>query len=339
MSDVILVDRQRLTPTGVRLAGRSLLLGAALLLAPTVGRAQPLVPLVDGSEAAASLPAAARTGDGTACRSEMRLTLATVAADQADAPWGTAVPAKAWPSLFLASETVARYLRASLGAADGQLPVPVDSGFNWRMLDGHLHVVAYRDGSVRHWFSADVPRHAPRPPFAGSDLGERMLAEALDSAQRAGEAFTWPEDVRADSIAFLLRYAWPMPTRDTLTYRPMPVRHAAPVAPLRVPEVLPAVVKKMATIGYPPAAENAKARALVRMQYVIDTTGRAVPESIHHVWDKDVPPLEGRRKRIYDQFVIASRSAVARSEFEPAVIGRCVVPMKVEQEFQFELRE
>jgi hypothetical protein len=73
------------------------------------------------------------------------------------------------------------------------------------------------------------------------------------------------------------------------------------------------------------------------MRFVVDTTGRADPETIRDVYPVGEPPLSERDKVAYDAFVLATRRAIQDGVYEPARLGGCLVRQRVQQPFTFGL--
>ena len=314
-------------------------IAALIAIATLPAHAQPIVPLIDGAEAVAALSA---TSGGNAARrctdwpNDGRGTIATVIAARAGSPWVAGIPVAAWPALADLTDSVAARLRDRLGARPGFIASPPDSTFNWRQLGSHLHVVAYRTGSMRWWIAGETPFHAPMNDSAAV-IGERMLASALDTVVRGGGGLRWPAAVTEDSIAFLLRFAWPLPTRDTAKYELIEAPHAAPVAAILVPVITAVEQRRAPRVGYPYSAQRGGASGMIRLQFTVDTTGRVDPESIKDVWDTPAPKPQGALGSYYKDFVNAARQGVLKARYAPATIGSCPVPMPVVQEFSFSL--
>jgi hypothetical protein len=248
----------------------------ALAASPAALGAQPIVPMLDGAEVAAAL--AESRGNPAEARScldwpaDGRPTIATVLAERAGAPWEVDIDERAWPSLIQFTERVAASMRARLGAQPGRLASPPDSVFNWRQLGGHLHLVAYRTGILLWWPAGSTPFHSPMRD-SGSVVGEQMLADAVEAAFQAGGGLAWPDSVKGDSIAFKLRFAWPLPRRDTAGLEPIAARHAAPIAPLLVPIVSEVEQVQESRIRYPRVAQDEGFQALIRLQYTVTRRG------------------------------------------------------------------
>ena len=73
----------------------------------------------------------------------------------------------------------------------------------------------------------------------------------------------------------------------------------------------------------------------VRLQFVIDTAGRAVPSTVHDVWPANEPALAGPQRFAYDSVVRVMRLALAGARFAPAHIGGCPVSQLVQQAFTY----
>ena len=246
------------------------------------------------------------------------------------------------PSLALIAQSVATRVRAELGAAVDSVPrldslvAAAGSAARrdttipkwWARIDSAgIRVVARRDGSLR-W----TPLRAPASPIAD------LLDRGLTDAQRAGETFIPAEVFTADSLVFTLDYAQPF---DVVGGRVRPRAYGA--ATLVAFTLKTAVEKQAATVPgtfeprYPKAAREEGANAFVRMSFVVDTTGRAIPSTIHDVWPNDRPRNAGRLGAFYEQFAVAATTAVVRARFSAAEIAGCKVRQWVEMPMTFTL--
>jgi hypothetical protein len=73
----------------------------------------------------------------------------------------------------------------------------------------------------------------------------------------------------------------------------------------------------------------------VRLQFVIDTAGRAVPSTIRDVWPANETRLVGPPRFAYDSVVRVMQLALGGARFVPARIGRCAVSQLVQQAFTY----
>lgn len=200
---------------------------------------------------------------------------------------------------------------------------------------GHdLIVVWHRDGQLTsHVDDESNPRFSERN-FAGA----RLLARALDSAQKAGDVFlNWPGNARGDSIQFRISLrASEAEVSGKIDQPPMVL--GIPVMSIDVQSEEPVKILKAPQLTYPSYSEAGHATGLVLMQFVVDTSGRADMSTVHDLWPKDKPRLVDERSEYYREFRRAAEEAIARARYVPAKIGGCPVRQMVEQPFSFELR-
>ena len=71
------------------------------------------------------------------------------------------------------------------------------------------------------------------------------------------------------------------------------------------------------------------------LEFVIDSSGHPVQETMHDVWPRDKPRLMGETEKAYEEFVAASEAAVRDWKFYPARIGACHVPQIVQLPMQY----
>ena len=280
---------------------------AVALSAPATMTAQRAVRCVD------SIPAAAMT----------RVPV-YAAAEVADAvPVSTAVVA----SVDLHTQALAEQLRALLGAAPGQLP-PGDPVIGWRQLDHQLRVTAHRDGRLA--WRVEAPAWLSDQSLG--DEGARQLARALDTARRNGEVFVWDDALQRDSLTWIVRLE-PAALAVSGTITPPRLRAGFPVFTVPSPAIEPADVERMRT-SFPMVSIRGFA-GTVRLQFVIDTTGRAVPSTIRGIWPPNEARLVGPPAFAYDSLVRIMRISLEAARFMPARIGRCTIAQLVQQAFTY----
>jgi hypothetical protein len=245
----------------------------------------------------------------------------------ADVVGADAVTPSAIASMDLLTQAVAEQARTLLGAGPGQLP-PGEPSITWRQLEHQLSVVAYRDGRVT-W--------RVQPPIWVSahntgDSAAQHLARALSAARGKGEAFLWDDDLKRDSLTWLMRLE-PALLAERGAVTPPSLRAGFPVFSVLTPAILPADVERMRT-NYPMVRIRGFA-GTVRLQFVIDTGGRAVSSTIHDVWPAGEARLVGPPRFAYDSVVRVMQLALEGARFAPARIGRCAVSQLVQQAFTY----
>jgi hypothetical protein len=245
----------------------------------------------------------------------------------ADLVEGDVVSAAVLASIDLFTQATAEQARTLLGAAANQMP-PGEPTITWRQLDHQLRVVAHRDG--RLGWRVEAPAWLSDQSLG--DSGVRHLGRAIDDAKRTGEAFLWNDDLVRDSLAWLIRLE-PARLGEDGVVRPPTLRSGFPVFHVLAPAILDAGVDRLRT-NFPMVRIRGFA-GTVRLQFVIDTAGRADPSSIRSVWPANEPRLIGPPAFAYDSIVRVMRGAVKDARFAPARVGSCTINQLVQQSFTY----
>jgi hypothetical protein len=230
-------------------------------------------------------------------------------------------------SMDMLTQAVAEHARALLGAGPGQLP-PGEPTITWRHLEHQVHIVAHRDGRLT-WRVAPPPWVSER---STGDSAAQHLVRALAAARAKGESFLWDDALRGDSLTWLIRLE-PAALAEDGTVTPPVLRAGFPVFSVLAPALLPADVEQMRT-NYPMVRIRGFS-GTVRLQFVVDTAGRAVPSTIRDVWPSGEARLVGPPRFAYDSVVRVMRLALEGARFVPARIGRCTVSQLVQQAFTY----
>ena len=230
-------------------------------------------------------------------------------------------------SMDLFTQSVAEQARRLLGAGASELP-PGEPIVTWRQLDHQLRIVAYRDGRVA-W--RVMPPVWPSQVSMGG-AGVRHLGAALDEARRKGELFVWDESLARDSVTWVVRLE-PSTVSEAGVVSAPSLRAGFPVFSILTPPVVPPDVERIRT-NFPMVRIRGFA-GTVRLQFVIDTGGRAIPESVRGVWPPSEPRLVGPPAFAYDSLVRVMRGALTAARFAPGRVGPCVVSQLVQQAFTY----
>jgi hypothetical protein len=230
-------------------------------------------------------------------------------------------------SMDVLTQAVAEQARALLGATAGQLP-PGDPQIGWRQLEHQVLVVARPDGR----FTWRVQSPAWLSDQNIDDAGARHLTRALEAARVQGEAFLWDEALRRDSVSWLVRLE-PAVLSEDGTVTPPSLRAGFPVFTVLAPAIQSADVERIRT-NYPMVRIRGFS-GTVRLQFVIDTAGRAVPSTIRGVWPANEARLVGPQKFAYDSVVRVMRLSLEDARFAPARVGRCTISQLVQQAFTY----
>ena len=231
-------------------------------------------------------------------------------------------------SAELLLQEVATRLQTLLGAKPGYLPEG-EPTVTWRSLGLPLFVKAYRGGRI-----------TPGVPVGRADAAAAaVLARALDLVLPEASPFLWGADSLRDSVSFQIELAWPT-VDSTGKVTPLQLKHTGvPLFSVAHPwerQVWPKADNRGPR--YPEAARSAGYEALVKMQFIIDTSGRAVPSSMRDLWPDTLPPLQGEQRRVYEAFVEEVRRVLPAMRFYPAEIGGCKTAQQAVMPFMFSLR-
>lgn len=226
---------------------------------------------------------------------------------------------------FMAQE-VAESMRTRMGGSPDSM-ANGDGVVRAGSVPAELVVVAHPDGSVQ--------RHATS--MTGDTTATVLLTKAFDAARADGDAMLiWPDGYSADSIIVRLAlHALPVKREGSMAvqYRAHP---AFGVFRMSYYIETPALAKpNNPDPVYPFTDRLHRVGGTLMLRFVVDTNGRAVPETIRDVWPPDTPKLTGELLRYYQGFVDASRRAVATWKFSPARIGDCPVRQIVQLPIQY----
>ena len=226
----------------------------------------------------------------------------------------------------LMAQQLAESMRASMGAspdslADGDKTVGVGS------VPTVLIVIARPDGSVQRRASS----------MTGDTTAAAILLRAFDTARANGDALlVWPDGYGADSIIVRLELlSLPVKHEGSLMVQ-YGAHPAFGVFRLSVLTFVPALAKpNNPDPVYPFVDQLHRVGGTLMLQFVVDTNGRAEPETMHDVWPPNRPKLTGDLLRYYERFVEASERAVATWKFSPAHMGSCLVKQIVQMPIRY----
>jgi hypothetical protein len=294
------------------------LLGA-LLLAPLAGALRAQAPAAPRPSCFDSIPPSALTRVGVYTHAWLPAPL-----DQREQPLVA--------SIDVFAQTVATAVRQLLHAQKDELPRG-DPGFSWRVIEPSVSVIAYRDGRYR----GEVAQSPAWSAWTLSAAGAELLLLAMDSLRAGGDAFFWDGEVPGDSVAFTLSLAAASVAPGGQVSLPT-MRNGFPTMSLPVPTEEPVRALQQQRPFYPPELQATGYRGSLVMQYLVDTDGSVVEESVHDVWPVS-RPRPGRSDGIaYQSFFNAVRRALLGSRFHPGRLGGCPVRQLVTQPFEFSIR-
>ncbi|GJG87492.1 hypothetical protein tb265_26730 [Gemmatimonadetes bacterium T265] len=238
------------------------------------------------------------------------------------------------------AQAVATRIRTRLGGspdamphADSMLGALLRDSASRQVWSGGLHGAELRVVMRRAGGMSWPPALTSATPAI--TLLDRALAEAKDS----GDVFVADEQFTSDSLPFTLGYAYGVASDKG---KVLPQAYGPPTMVAFMMRYQ--VEKQAATVPgtlwaeYPDAARHGRANAVVTLQFVVDTTGRADLSTVRDLWPKDLPRLTGLVGDYYAQFVTAATDGVRRARFYPAEIAGCKVKQLVQLPFTWTLK-
>jgi hypothetical protein len=216
---------------------------------------------------------------------------------------------------------------SALGSAPPYLPNG-EPRVTWHEIGGGLLLTWHRDGGLTWTINAD----SGGPPRDSASLAH-VVGRSLAATVASGEVFlAWPPEAMNDSVQFDVGFTRARVKPDR-TLEPVGAPLAIPILGVRAPWETPVMVLKLAHPVYPQELQREGAGATVRVEFVVDTTGRADVTTIRDAWPPWRPRLTGRLGTYYDQFYAAAARSIANARFEPATIAGCKVRQLVVQPF------
>jgi TonB family protein len=228
----------------------------------------------------------------------------------------------------LFAQSVSERLRSLLHAGPGKLPVgePV---ITWRTRERALRIIVDRDG---RFVTRPPPSMREGPDLPGTIERSRLLAAAVDSLRADGELLAFTAGP-ADSVAFDLLLS-PGTFGEFGKPTPPVMRVGFAVAALLMPVEDTVRVIDLPAPAYPLSQWRQGIEAVVILEFVVDTAGRADRATIRAVPAAGLV-AESYKQQAFEAFVNAARAAVERGQFEPARVGGCAVRQQVRLPFNF----
>lgn len=219
--------------------------------------------------------------------------------------------------------TLGEEMRHALGVVGDTLPYVRSRTPG--LAETSVQLIVRRNGT----FGWSVPDTA-----AWSRRTRQLLIEALQSRRTAGDVILWPDDVPGDSARMRLYVTLASLVNGKLiSDETLP--SAVPVFTTRILAEKPVAMKHGVTPTYPLRNRNEGWVGLVHMQFVVDTTGRAVDSTVAVVWPKSSPRLKLEENDVYKSFISAVRDGIHNSTYYPAELAGCKVQQVVQQDFVF----
>ena len=213
-----------------------------------------------------------------------------------------------------------------LGAAPGKLPVG-EPAVTWNGAGEWLYLVAHKDGRI-----VIAARDSIKPASSAA-----LFARALDSISTVGQ-LEWAADSARDSVRFHI--AFDRPTLDSAGHVSKPTIDgpAIPVFSILAPWEHQVRMKPDQTKPKYPTGDARRYKATILLTFMVDSTGHAIPSTIHDVWPNEKPRPTGADSTAYQSFLEETERTAVNIEFYPAIIGGCRVNQLVQMPFEFRLR-
>jgi hypothetical protein len=237
------------------------------------------------------------------------------------------VPKETRSGFRVLASYVAGQVDSLLGAPPGELPRG-EPRLSWRDAPtSTVRVTAHRDGRLT-WRLVPAPRGKM----------DSLLARAVDGVAASGLVFSWPDGDTGDSTVGTMRLVV-LHIRSDLT--PQPARldpGALPVFSLAVPPSGPALpLPGNPGPNYPEDLLQGHLAGMVRLEFVVDTTGRVDTTTVHDVFLPGEQRPTGRRWGDYKELRAAIEQVLPKMRFAPARIDGCPVRQTVMMPFGFNL--
>ena len=198
----------------------------------------------------------------------------------------------------------------------------------WRGLGAPLRVTVYRDGRIVHRIE----------PQRTDTSAASLIGKALDLAMSEATPFIWGADSLRDSVSFDIELAWPTLDRSGKLSPPKFTSAAIMLFSISRPwEHQAALYPNSKGPRYPNGPRSAGYGGLVNMQFLVDTSGRAVASSMKALWPDTLPELQGEQRDHYNAFVRSVRDVLPSMRFFPAEVGGCKTLQLVVMPFEFSL--
>ena len=235
------------------------------------------------------------------------------------------------PGAELFGQSVAFKIREMLGTREPQM-AEGDSVVRWTRLSGSILVTLHR-GAGLTWSAQEWS--VPADTIQRSSMS--LLYRAVEAVLNDGEFIQYPDAVDADSVFFSLSLVNPTVTEQGKMV-PVVARHPIPIFSLAIPWEKPIRVIKNPRVEYPTFSQSIGSVGGVRVEYYVDKSGRAEPQTMKEVWPAGIPKPTGDLLTAYTEFLRAVKRGLPSARFSPAIVGGCPVKKVVDHFFEFKFR-
>jgi hypothetical protein len=233
------------------------------------------------------------------------------------------------PQAALMASQVADTMRVRMGGTSTLLPSG-DSLIKPSTIPAQLVVTLHADGSATRVGEGQY----------GDTVTPALLEASFDAIRKNGDgAMVWPDGYTADSVVVKLILS----SADVV--------HNAAIAQSRTRHEHFAVFDALLPIAraalprhgnpdprYPFQNRVHHVSGNLLLQFVVDTSGHAVLNTMHDVWPADKPRLTGELGGYYDEFLAATMDAVLKWKFYPAFMGSCAIPQTVQLPISYQFQ-
>lgn len=214
----------------------------------------------------------------------------------------------------LLSQRIAEVARAALGGASDTALAAADSFGTWKdeLKELPFKIVLHRDAPST--WSVNHPADTVNRKLTA------LYARVLQSIPPDSLWILWPDGETRDSIPFSIE------VMSNYRHQGEAIRQSSfPIATAKSMQFVDAQLTHQAIPHYPDDARLEGISARVLLQFVIDTNGRADPNSIRVIEPSPAVLDTSRFAHFYREFIDVSRDVVVRNRYAPARYGACLV--------------
>lgn len=229
------------------------------------------------------------------------------------------------PTALIMLQAVADHIATMTGAKPPALP-PGEPAITWDSIGQSVLLTWRREGRLAWRVLTDSGSAEPI-----STKAALLFGRALDSAQAKGETpMPWPDDLSRDSVEMVIEFV--RPTIDSVgVVTPVKARVAVPLFSVAAPREKEVRVVRRGMTRYPQRLQVGGVEGRVIMEFAVDTTGRADPQTIHDLWPAELPRLKGAKASYYNELVATARRMIMETRFAPHEAGGCKMRQVVQQ--------
>jgi len=224
----------------------------------------------------------------------------------------------------LINQRIAAAARSALGGLSDTSLAAADSLGVWQdeLKELPFVIVLHRDGPSRWYVSHAADTVNPKL--------SALYARVLQSIPPDSLWIVWPDGEATDSLSVRIDVMSNYPLQQSAIRAT-----SSPIATARAVQLAPAVVTHWARPHYPDDAASIGIVGKVLLGFVVDTNGRADPETIRVIEPTAATLASSRFAHFYHEFIYVSRDVVLRNRYAPARLGGCLIKQRVQQPFNY----